>query len=150
MKSRLLALGLLCALTLSLCACASPEAGFVLNGKKTAYSDSIAYATQAWGGVNITETDGEHSLKNKTAQLNFGINTEGLESLISLQTGETILQNTVITTLIGPDGATATVTGGAETTARGNYGVSHSRQGSLRSPSPLSAAKSLREFDLTS
>ncbi|MBQ5743168.1 MAG: hypothetical protein IIV79_03125 [Clostridia bacterium] len=151
MNRRLLALGLLFALTLSLCACASPETGFVLNGKKTAYSDSIAYATHAWGGVNITETDGEHSLKNQTAQLNFGRNTEGLESLISLQTGETILQNTVVTTLsdaVG-SGAFATVTWGEETTVQGNYGVSHARTGSVCSPSSLSEAKPLKDFDLT-
>ncbi len=149
MKRRLPALGLLLALAFSLCACGKNQET-VLNGKKTKYSHTIAYATQAWGGVDITETEGEHSLKNQTAQLNFGQNSEGLESLVSLQTGETILQNTVITTLTRSDGQFGTVTGGREETAQGNYGVSHfCTGGGVRSPQTLSNAAVLKEFDLT-
>lgn len=150
MKSRLFALGLLIALTCSLCSCASPGNPLRFQGETTEYSQTIDYASQAWGGVEITEADGAHTLKNQRAQLQFGQDVQGLKSLISLQTGEVLLQNTVITTLKQSDGTVSTVTGGKETTAQGNYGVSHSRTDeSLRSEGNAEEALLLKEFLLT-
>lgn len=136
-------------LALSLSACA-PAGVAGLKGRTTEYSPTVAYANGAWGGVEITESAADHTLKNKTAQLSFGAEEEGLREMISLQTGETLLKNTVVTTLVAPDGTRGSVTGGAEAVYPGNYGVSHGRTGAaIRIPAKAEDASVLKEFNLT-
>ena len=152
MKSRLLAVLLGSALLLSLCACtpaAEPLPG-ALKGKKTEYSKTVAYANGAWGGVEITESAQSHTLKNKTARLYFTGETAGLRTLTSLQTGETLLQSTVVTRVTDGSGRVGELAGGKETVHQGNYGVSHYRTGSsLRFPGDPEEASLWKEFDLT-
>ena len=139
---------LILSLGLALFGCAAQ--GGTLRGKTTVYSPSVAYAHKAWGGVEITESASDHTLSNLTARLEFGSDTEGLRSLISRQTEETILQNTVVTTVTREDGLSGRITGGTDTVRQGNYGVSHSRSGSaIRLPADPTQATVLKEFDLT-
>ncbi len=149
MNKRLTAALLCLTVTLSLAACSGKGGGF-LQGKQTEYSPTIAYGKQAWGGVEITETAGEHTLKNKTAQLEFGQGENGLRGLTSLQTGEVVLQNTVTSFFTAEDGTVSTLTGGEEAVFQGNYGVSHGKTGvALRHPGTPADATPLKEFDLT-
>ncbi len=148
MKHRITALLLGLTLTLSLAACTTPREG-MLKGKQTEYSPTVAYGASAWGGVEITETKGEHSLKNKTAQLDFGGEQNGLLGLHSLQTGEVILQNTVTTAVTGKDGIVYTLTGGEDAVYQGNYGVSHGKTGmALSRPGTAEEAEVLKTYDL--
>ncbi len=151
MKRRLTAAGIFLVLVFSLCACGTPTGGSpLLKGKKTVYSETISYANSAWGGVEITEKKGRHTLKNQRAQLDFGRDTAGLEGLTSLQTGETLLKNTVITTLTAADGTKGTVTGGTDRVIQGNYGVNHSRtDAAVRIPGNPKDALVWKEYDLT-
>ena len=149
MKPRFIASGILLALCLSLCACTASRKNTHLKGKKTEYTDTIACADEAWGGVQIVESDGTYTLKNQRAQLEFDKNTDDF-SLSSLQTGETILQSTVSTYLTAADGKIGQISGGNEGVYQGNYGVSHSRtDSSVRFPASPSDATVLKEFDLT-
>ena len=151
MKGRLTAAGLILALCLSLSACTGGTSSqALLRGRKTEYTETIAYANRAWGGVGMTESDGKHTLKNLTAQMEFTEDAAGLQSMISLQTGESILQNTAVTYLTKPDGTVGQIFGGTETTARGNYGVSHYRTDSdVRFRSGVDQAEVLKEYDLS-
>lgn len=151
MKVRLSAAGLILALCISLSACTGgAPSQALLRGEKTEYSQTIAYANRAWGGVGMTESDGTHTLKNLTAQMEFAEDTAGLHSMISLQTGECILQKTAVTYLTKPDGTVGRIFGGTETTTRGNYGVSHCRTDSdVRFRSGAEQSEVLKEYDLT-
>ncbi len=150
MKRRFISAGVLLALCLSLCACTASPQNTHLKGKQTEYSKTIAYADKAWGGVQIVGSDEKHTLKNQTAQIEFDNDTEGLYALSSLQTGETILQNTVKTQLTASDGTIGQILGGTETVHQGNYGVSHSRTDSaLRFPGSADKSELLKEYDLT-
>lgn len=151
MKHRLAAILLCTVMGLSLCSCSpSPAEKGYLNGKPTEYSETIAYAAESWGGVEIIEAEAGHVLKNKTAQLAFGRQSNGLKALTSLQTGENLLQNTVETTLVTQDGKAGTLTGGTETIYRGNYGVNYSREdAAVKLPGNLADATVLKEFSLT-
>lgn len=149
MKKRLPALGLILALSLSLCACATEENGF-LKGKKNAYSQTVSYAKGAWNSVDHVEAQGNHTLTNRTARLDLGNGTEGLTALTSLQTGEALLQNTVTTRLTATDGTVGQVFGGTQTVHQGNYGVSYSLTDSAaRFPASADKAIVLKDFDLT-
>ncbi len=149
MKHRIAALFLTLALILPLAGCATPQEG-LLKGKKTEYSPTIAYGAEAWGGVEITETGGEHTLKNKTARLEFGGEQSALLGLTSLQTGELILKDTVTTTVTGKDGTVYTLTGGQDEVYQGNYGVSHGKTGmALSRPGTAEEAEALKTYDLT-
>ena len=144
---------LLLSLLGSLFACAAEEPQTplpFLNGTRTEYSPTVAYAEQARDGVEIGETAEGHVLKNKTARLDFGEKEEGLLALTSLQTGETLLKNTVITTLTAESGKIATVTGGAERVEQGRYGIGHHRvEGDLSLPADASQATEKKGYDLT-
>lgn len=151
MKRRLTALMLLIILCFSLCSCAGKEgSNSVLNGKKTEYSETIAYATLANGGVEISEEGGNHTLKNRTARLQFGADTAELKGLTSLQTGEVLLQNTLVTTLSTADGRQGRLSGGSETVQAGQYGIGHHRtDGVILLEKNPAQAEVLKEFDLT-
>ena len=152
-RRRLGAILLLLSLLFSLFACAAEEPQTplpFLNGRRTEYSPTIAYAEQARGGVEIGESQVGHVLKNKTAQLEFGAEEEGLRALTSLQTGEVLLKNTFITTLTAENGKTATVTGGTEQVEQGQYGIGHHRlNGDLLLPAAATEGTALKEYDLT-
>lgn len=149
MKHRIGALLLCIGLLLSLGACSATEE----NGTGTVpsvYTPTVTYANAAQGNVEITEGNFGHILKNSTARLDFGTNTEGLKALTSRQTEETLLKNTFITTLTTTDGRTATITGGEEQINAGQYGVSHRRTaGTLSIAADPTKATVLKEFDLS-
>lgn len=151
MKHRLAAILLCFGVVMTLFGCnRSPASPGALNGKQTEYSDTIAYATTAWGGVEITESSTGHTLKNKTAALDFGISNGELNALTSLQTGETLLKDTFVTYLTAADGRTAVIEGGSDTVESGFYGIGHHRtDADVRIPGNVQNAEILKEFDLT-
>lgn len=150
MKRRLIGAGVLLTLCLSLCACATKQENLPLQGKKTEYSQTIASATTTFGDVKLSESNGNHTVSNQTARLEFGKETEGLKALTSLQTGETLLQNTVITQLTGSDGKVGQISGGKDTTLQDHYCVSHHRtDAALRFSADADKSTVLKEFDLT-
>ncbi len=150
MKQRLIGAGVLIALCLSLCACNPLREDTPLKGKKTEYSQTIAYANGALGDVKITESDGNHTVKNQTTQLEFGKEIEGIKALTSLQTGETLLQNTVITQVTSSDGRVGQVFDGKDAIEQGHYSISHHRtDAALRFSADVNDATVLKEFDLT-
>lgn len=151
MKRRLTALMLLTTLCFSLCSCTRRGGeSSVLNGTKTKYSETIAYATLANGGVEIREEGGNHTLNNRTASLQFGADTAELKGLTSLQTGESLLQNTFATTLTTSDGREGRLSGGTEAVQSGQYGIGHHRtDGAILLEKNPVQAEVLKEFDLT-
>ncbi len=150
MRRRFMAAGVLLSLALSLCACGTFQENGLLKGKKTEYSETISYANGALGDVKLTESHENHSVSNRTAQLEFGTKTEGLKALTSLQTGEILLQNTFVTTLTAPDGKEGQVSGGSIEVRQEHYSVSLQKDGAaLRFPAGTENSTVLKEFDLT-
>ncbi len=152
MKQRLFALVLCLTVLFSLCSCGTESEGpALLNGKKNEYSETIAYAALAQEGVHLSETEGVHSLQTDTAQLEFDEVSAGLKSLTSLQTGETLLKDTVTTYLTTPEGVVAELCGGTESVEGGRYGIGHHRKDcSVMVPSGLTDATALKSYDFSS
>ena len=146
MKYRIAALLLCLGLGLSLCACSSDTNGG-LNAAPSPYSATIAYATEARGGVSLSDSALGHSVTNRTVRLDFGTGREELLALSSRQTGEILLKNTFVTTLTTADGRTAVITGGNDRVEQGQYGVGHRRtEQNVAIPALPSEATLLKEY----